>query len=114
LYRERSEILKNWKRYVNEVARAAESLLKNCEVYSFGSAVRGKLTAASDIDVLIIAEDLPQNLMERAKVKGEIERLANLPPYHPIQIHLITRNEAKNSSIYSKATEEGLKIKFNR
>jgi len=80
LYRERLEILKDWTKYVNEVAKAAESLLKSCEVYAFGSTTNGELTAASDIDILVIAENLPQSLMERAKVKGEIERLANLPP----------------------------------
>lgn len=98
---------------MNEVARAAESLLKSCEVYMFGSAASGALTAASDIDILVIAESLPQSIMERAKVKEEIERLANLPPHHPIQIHLATKNEAKHSSIYSEATKESLKIKFN-
>jgi len=113
LYRERLEILKHWKKYVDEVAKAAESLLKSFEVYAFGSTASGELTAASDIDILIIAENLPQSLMERAKVKEEIERLANLPPYHPIQIHLVTKNEAKHSSIYSKAAKESLKIKFN-
>lgn len=110
MYRERSKILNDWKEYIKKVAKAAEDLLKGCEVYAFGSAVSDRLTAASDIDVLVIAESLPKGLMERAKVKGEIERLANLPPYHPIQIHLVTRNETKHSSIYSKATKESLKV----
>lgn len=83
MYRERLEILKDWKEYVGRIKAAAEGLLKGCEVHAFGSVISGGLTAASDIDVLVIAESLPKTLMERAKVKGEIERLANLPPYHP-------------------------------
>lgn len=86
---------------MKKVEKAAETLLKKPEFYVFGSAVNGELTAASDIDVLITTEDLPKTLIERAKIKEEIERLANLPLYHPIQIHLVTRDEAKHSSIYS-------------
>mgnify|MGYP001029503469 CR=1 FL=1 len=88
---------------MNEVERAAKTFLKSCEVYSFGSAATGRLTAASDIDILVVAESLPQSIIERAKIKEEIERLANLPFYHPIQIHLATENEVERSSIYSKA-----------
>lgn len=105
MYRERSKILKNWKENVGNVASAAHSLLRNCEVYAFGSAISGKLTAASDIDVLIIAEDLPKKIMKRAELKVRIEGLANLPPYHPIQIHLIERDELKRSSIYSEVAK---------
>jgi predicted nucleotidyltransferase len=104
LYKERLEILKDWKEYVNKITKAAKDLLQSCEVYAFGSAVSSGLTAASDIDVLIVTENLPNTLMKRAKVKEEIEQLANLPPHHPIQIHLVTRKEAKQSSIYSKVS----------
>jgi len=78
LYGERLEILKNWKEHVENIAKAARSLFKECEVYAFGSVVHGTPTAASDVDVLIIVESLPKGLMERAELKGQIERMANL------------------------------------
>jgi len=112
-HRERLEILKSWKQSAGRIAAAAESLLKGCEVYAFGSSVSGGVTAASDIDILIAAESLPKTLMGRAKIKEEMERLAKLPPHHPIQIHLVTKDEAKHSSIYSQTIRESLKIKIN-
>ncbi len=112
MYRERSKILKNWKENVEKVASGAHSLLKNCEVYAFGSAITGRLTAASDIDVLIIAEDLPKKIMKRAKLKVRIERLAKLPACHPIQIHLIEKDELKRSSIYSEVARNEQKERF--
>ncbi|MFQ6076556.1 MAG: nucleotidyltransferase domain-containing protein [Candidatus Bathyarchaeia archaeon] len=110
MYRERLEILENWKGYVRRVAVAAVTLLEGCEVYAFGSIISGRRTAASDIDVLVMAESLPDALMERAKVKEDVEKLAGLPPYHPIQIHLVTKDETRHSSIYSKAVREGQKL----
>ncbi|MCP8308005.1 MAG: nucleotidyltransferase domain-containing protein [archaeon] len=110
LYEERLEILKNWKEYVKRIAGVSEKLLEGCEVYVFGSAIKGMLTAASDIDVLIVTENLPKKILERARVKDEIERLACLPPYHPIQIHLLTKEEAKHSSIYYKIIKESIRI----
>jgi hypothetical protein len=48
--------------------------------------------------------------MERAKLKAKIEELAGLLLYQPIQIHLVTKNEVRRSSVYSAAIEEGWKI----
>jgi len=44
LYKERLEILKDWKGYVKKIARTADGLLKSCEVYAFGSAPSNALT----------------------------------------------------------------------
>jgi len=110
LYRERLEILKNWKEYVKRITGATEKLFKDYEVYVFGSAIKGRLTAASDIDVLVITENLPKKILERARVKEKIERLAGLPPYHPIQLHLLTKDEARHSSIYSEIIKESIRI----
>lgn len=108
MYMERSKILKNWKEHVQNISKAAHSLLRNCEVYAFGSAASRCLTAASDIDVLIIAEGLPKRLIKRAELKVKIEIMANLPAYHPIQIHLLEKNEAKCSSVYSRVNKENI------
>ncbi|HKZ39856.1 MAG TPA: nucleotidyltransferase domain-containing protein, partial [Candidatus Hodarchaeales archaeon] len=39
----------------------------------FGSAVRGDATATSDLDVLVLAENLPKNVLERCKLIMPIE-----------------------------------------
>jgi predicted nucleotidyltransferase len=64
------------------------------------------MTAASDIDVLIITESLPKTLRERAEIKDAIERTACLPAYHPIQIHLLTKDEVRHSSVFLKIIKE--------
>ncbi|MGQ9469690.1 MAG: nucleotidyltransferase domain-containing protein [Nitrososphaerales archaeon] len=110
MYRERLEIIKNWKEYLKRITWAAKKFLEDCEVYAFGSAIKGKLIAASDIDVLIITENLPKTILERARVKEKIEKLARLPPYHPVQMHLITKDEARRSSIYSKIIKENIRV----
>ena len=92
---ERSRVLKEWRKYVPEIERAAAKLLGKVEVYVFGSAVRGELVGGSDIDILIVSDNVPEENIERAVLKTEIERLAKLPKNHPFEIHLANRKEAK-------------------
>ena len=92
---ERSKILKEWRKYVPEIERAATKILGEVEVYVFGSAVRGELVGGSDIDILIVSDNVPEENIKRAVLKTEIERLAKLPKNHPFEIHLANRKEAK-------------------
>ena len=110
--REQARLRREWRPLAEAVAEAAEKLLGECEVYVFGSVAEGRQTAASDVDVLIIAEKLPQKPSERRTLKIRIEDEANLPEYHPVQIHLITKEEAKENPIY-KNILKGTHIKIH-
>ena len=63
-----------------------------------GSAVEGRLTASSDIDVVIVYEDLSRRFGERFEVVEriwrEMERLG-VPWWYPFEIHLVTPGEAE-------------------
>ncbi|MEM2189546.1 MAG: nucleotidyltransferase domain-containing protein [Nitrososphaerota archaeon] len=39
-----------------ELLKAVRSVLPNAEVYVFGSALRNRLTANSDVDILVISD----------------------------------------------------------
>jgi len=93
---ERAKILRDWKRYVDRIARSAKKILgDDARVYVFGSAVRRELTAISDIDILIVSERVPRSFMERVKLKLKIMDLSNLPDHSPFELHLVNERETK-------------------
>ncbi|MEM1631012.1 MAG: nucleotidyltransferase domain-containing protein, partial [Thermofilum sp.] len=49
----RLKMLLEWRKHLPTLAEAAKEAFGEAEVYIFGSAVEGKLTADSDIDVLV-------------------------------------------------------------
>ncbi|MHA1649818.1 MAG: nucleotidyltransferase domain-containing protein, partial [Candidatus Helarchaeota archaeon] len=66
-----------------------KTILKNAEIYLFGSALEGQIVAGSDIDVLIVSE-VPRKHMKRAELCAKIEETAELPLLsHPFHLHLI-------------------------
>ncbi len=94
---ERSKILRDWRRWAVKLRKAAEKVLSGnlSGTYIFGSAVKNRLVASSDIDVLIVARDLPKSLIKRSEVKEEIVRESGLPLIHPFEIHLVNEEEAR-------------------
>jgi len=93
---ERAKILRDWRRYIGEIAHSAKKILgDDARVYVFGSAVRGELTAISDIDVLIVSGRVPKSLMERVKLKLRIMDSSGLPDHSPFELHLVDEKEAK-------------------
>ncbi|MGB9709381.1 MAG: nucleotidyltransferase domain-containing protein [Infirmifilum uzonense] len=94
---ERSKILRDWREYVIKIVEASREVFSEdlVGVYVFGSAVSGKLVATSDIDLLIVARNLPASLLARTELKERIEVAAGLPLIHPFEIHLVSEEEAK-------------------
>lgn len=68
---------------------------EKAETYIFGSAARGELTAASDIDILIISDRIPINLIKSSRVKLLIMDNASLPLIHPFELYLVNMEEAE-------------------
>ena len=91
----RSRILREWRKYVSEIEKAAAKLLGEVEVYVFGSAVRGELVGGSDVDILMVSDSVPKENIKRAVLKAETERLAKLPRNYLFEIHLANRKEAE-------------------
>lgn len=91
----RAEMVREWRRWAHRIASAARAVLPGAEIYAFGSAVEGRLTGGSDVDLLVISEDLPDKALGRCSLKVKMEDLAGLPSYHPFEIHLVTPKEAE-------------------
>lgn len=76
----------------------------------FGSVIKGLSTGASDVDILIISDQLPKKCKDRGNLKANIEERADLPLYHPFKIHLATSGEADENPIYRHAISDELKL----
>lgn len=92
--KEKEKYFKDYLNYGKKIKEIAQKYLGVCQVLIFGSIVRGDFSPASDIDVLIISNNLPENWEERriyrTKIKSEIDFSS------PFQIHLATEDEFKN------------------
>ena len=75
-----------------EVAREVKNIVlkhwPTAEVYVFGSVVRGRYTASSDIDILVVLENRPSR-DEEYNVKAEVYSRVDAP----IELHVASRTE---------------------
>ncbi|MEM0225864.1 MAG: nucleotidyltransferase domain-containing protein [Thermofilaceae archaeon] len=86
---ERFKSLLKWREQLPELLEAVKSVLPDAEVYIFGSALRGELTANSDVDVLVVTDKAagPQ----RHQLAAAIEEKLKTPLI--FEIHLATREK---------------------
>jgi predicted nucleotidyltransferase len=68
-------MLRSWEDWVVRILEASREILSSNlrGVYVFGSAATGRLVAASDIDILIVAENLPRALAYLEALKSLLE-----------------------------------------
>jgi hypothetical protein len=85
-------MIKNYKEYLKIINKNIKLVLKDAQVYLFGSILEGNLVAASDIDILIIA-DVPKKHLKRAEIIAKIEEKSGLPLSHPFEFQLLTQEE---------------------
>ncbi len=96
VFKERAKILREWRKWSQRIAIAAREVLGEVEVYVIGSIAEGKAIAASDLDILVVSQKIPDNPREQSRLKTLIEEKAGLPFNHPVEIHLAKPSE-KNS-----------------
>ncbi len=89
--KERRKNFDNYKHYAKLIKDTVN--LENVEVGILGSVIEDKHTMASDIDVLIISDDVPKGLDERAKILSKINK--TLGYFHPFELHLVTKKESE-------------------
>ncbi|MDJ0270719.1 MAG: nucleotidyltransferase domain-containing protein [Aigarchaeota archaeon] len=77
--------LKNYREVGVEVKNILRRLDPDVEVYVFGSVVRGRYTASSDIDILVVTDDLERKYEMMVEVYKRVEA--------PIELHIITREK---------------------
>ncbi len=72
ILRSRLEMVKlasKWRYWSRRIAEAAEKVLGECEVYVFGSVIKGGSVGGSDVDILIVSDNVPSRLRERWNLK---------------------------------------------
>lgn len=83
------EMIKNHKKYLKIISKNVDLVLNKPQIYLFGSILEGNLVAASDIDILVIA-NIPKSHLKRADIIAQIEEKSGLPLSHPFEFHLLT------------------------
>ncbi len=91
----RAEMLREWRKHVQQIARVIKELLPDAQIYVTGSTIRGDQVGGSDVDILVISPSTPRKPIEKAKIKAQVEEKLNLPPHHPFEIHILTPQEAQ-------------------
>jgi len=87
-----NEIIKNYKKFLKKIEDSIKTILRDSQIFLFGSILEENLVAGSDIDILIVA-DVPKKHLLRAELIAKIEENAGLPLSHPFELHLITQEE---------------------
>jgi predicted nucleotidyltransferase len=98
--KEALEYLSKYREVAKRVKEVVKTDYKDAKVYVFGSTIKGRFTAASDIDILIVCDEIDRDKAEHLKVKV----LRALGYSVPLQIHVATTRELKEW--YLKFVEE--------
>jgi HEPN domain-containing protein/predicted nucleotidyltransferase len=82
--------LNNYREVAREVKSMVNAVWSDAKVYVFGSVTKGKQTAASDIDILIVVDGVTQEqaYLTEAKIYSAIDA--------PIELHVATPKEFVN------------------
>ncbi len=91
IWEEKEKYFKNYKFYCQILRERAEKIMGESRIIVFGSVVRGDFTPDSDIDVLIISDNLPESYEERLKIKAKLK--SSMARLNPFQLHLATQKE---------------------
>ena len=88
----RLSMLRGWRRVVKEVVKVVKEIYPSAEIYLAGGAAEDRLTALSDIDILVVFKERRE---ERAEILAKIwEKLENtFPLYYPLEIHILDSHE---------------------
>ena len=86
----RKKYFKEYRKYARKIKKIAESEIGDVEVIVFGSVVEGKATPKSDIDILIVSENMPSKEI-RSFLRAKI--LKELGLFSPFEIHLVNKKE---------------------
>jgi predicted nucleotidyltransferase len=84
--------LKNWRFYLKKIKSESKRILgKKTKIFLFGSFVKGNFGPESDIDVLIVSKNLPEDFDEMAKIRTKIKSKVGI--FSPFQLHFAKPEE---------------------
>ncbi len=80
--RRRAEVFKNLERYLTAIAEAVKELDEDAEVYLFGSVAEGRHLLSSDVDVLVVTDLSPGEVLAALWERGIKD---------PFEVHVVNR-----------------------
>ncbi|MCX7716148.1 MAG: nucleotidyltransferase domain-containing protein, partial [Endomicrobia bacterium] len=94
LWLEKKKYFENLDFYAKKIKAVAENLIGPVKVIIFGSVVKKNYTPLSDIDVLVISENLSADWKKNRFVRTEIKK--SIDVFSPFQLHLVRPEEFEN------------------
>uniref|UniRef100_A0A7J3KF60 Nucleotidyltransferase domain-containing protein n=1 Tax=Staphylothermus marinus TaxID=2280 RepID=A0A7J3KF60_STAMA len=82
LAKHRAEVFRNLEHYLKIIVEAIKDLDGKAEVYLFGSVVEGTYTLSSDIDVLVVTDKPPEEVLVKLWESGVKD---------PFEIHVVKK-----------------------
>ncbi len=93
-----------YRKYAKKIKEIVKTEFQDVKVLVFGSVVEGKHTPSSDIDVLVISDEMPKSLDGKAKIRAKI--LKEIGVESPFEIHLVNSKEFEWYKRFIKKFEE--------
>ncbi len=81
------------------ISETVEEIVPDSTIYVVGGAAEGRLTALSDIDIVIVTDKAPKNIEEKARIIAAIrESLESkgIECNYLFEFHIIGPNEAED------------------
>jgi len=92
------ESVERRKWYFENLDRVAEMIrgvldeyFREYEIYLFGSVAEGDYTMASDIDILIVSNEMPEQVSKRSEIAVKIYEAIGLEA--PVELHMVNPEE---------------------
>ena len=96
------DLLRSYRSVLRKVKEVIHRIDPSAEIYVFGSIVTGKYTGASDIDVLVITN----NIDKKYDIMVEVYRETDAP----VELHIVTRDQYRRW--YSRFLEKDKLVKI--
>jgi predicted nucleotidyltransferase len=89
----RDHYIKNLDFYLSKIKDTVKNMDPNAKVVLFGSYVRGNFKPDSDIDILVVVNNI-NNEMDRLRIYHEVNKAIGTT--NPFEIHVVTEIEYKS------------------
>ncbi len=92
-YKKREKYFKDFRKYAKIIKNKAKKIFKDAKVIVFDSIIKGNYGPDSDIDLLIISKNIPEEHRKQVEIKYNILKSFKDSPF---EIHLATPEMYEN------------------
>jgi len=81
----------NLDKVTEAIRRVLDKYFREYEIYLFGSVAEGDHTMASDIDILVVSSEMPEQVSKRSEIAVKIYEAIGLDA--PVELHMVNPEE---------------------